>query len=142
MKIGFVIYGSLDTVSGGYLYDRKLVEYLRSRGDTVEIISGTDRGVRGKILVVDHEAGHVVVEGVGRVYKHVRRSQKNPQGGMLSKEMPIALSNVQLICPACNQAARVGARQAANGAKERYCRKCGASAGQIAPSKKKTAANK
>jgi glycosyltransferase involved in cell wall biosynthesis len=39
MKIGFVIYGSLDTVSGGYLYDRKLVEYLRSQGDTVEIIS-------------------------------------------------------------------------------------------------------
>src|SRR5512146_736280 len=39
MKVGLVIYGSLDTLSGGYLYDRKLVEYLRSRGDTVEIIS-------------------------------------------------------------------------------------------------------
>ena len=39
MKIGFVIYGSLDTLSGGYLYDRKLVEYLRAQGDTVEIIS-------------------------------------------------------------------------------------------------------
>jgi ribosomal protein L24 len=62
-------------------------------GDTVEVISGTDRGVRGKILVVDHEAGHVVVEGVGRVYKHVRRSQKNPQGGRLSKEMPIEIAN-------------------------------------------------
>ena len=59
--------------------------------DTVEITTGDDRGLRGKVLRVDHQAGKIVVEGVNRVYKHVRRSQKNPQGGRLSKEMPIIL---------------------------------------------------
>ena len=59
--------------------------------DIVEIISGDDRGLRGKILVIDREAGKVVVEGMNRVYKHVRRSQKNPQGGRLNKEMPIQM---------------------------------------------------
>ena len=53
--------------------------------DIVEIISGDDRGLRGKILVIDREAGKVVVEGMNRVYKHVRRSQKNPQGGRLKR---------------------------------------------------------
>ena len=77
--------------------------------DTVEVISGDDRSVRGKVLRVDHAARKVVVEGVNRTYKHVRRSQKNPQGGRLSKEMPISISNVKLICESCGQATRTGA---------------------------------
>ncbi len=60
--------------------------------DTVEVVAGDDRGTRGKVLRVDHAAGKVVVEGVARVHKHVRRSQRNPQGGRLSKEMPIQSS--------------------------------------------------
>ncbi len=107
--------------------------------DTVEVIAGDDRGVRGKVLTVDRQAGRLVVEGVNRVYKHVRRSQKNPQGGRLSKEMPIQMSNVAYVCPKCNQAARVGARFLEDGAKERYCKKCGASAGEIAPARKAAA---
>jgi large subunit ribosomal protein L24 len=103
--------------------------------DTVIVIAGADRGTRGKVLRVDHEAGKVVVEGVNRVYKHVRKSQKNPQGGRLSREMPIALSNVALICGACGAAARMGARYQDDGAKQRYCKKCGAANGQIAPAK-------
>ena len=62
--------------------------------DTVEVITGDDRGVRGKVLSVDRSAGKLLVEGVNRVYKHVRRSQRNPQGGRLSKEMPVQMSNV------------------------------------------------
>ena len=104
-------------------------------GDMVELISGTDRGVRGKVLIVDQEAGAVVVEGVARVYKHVRRSQKNPQGGRLSKEMPSAVSNVLLVCEACGAATRVGVRYLPDGTKERYCKKCGASNGQVSPPK-------
>ena len=68
--------------------------------DTVKVITGEDRGTTGKVLRVDRKAGKLVVEGVNRVYKHVRRSQKNPQGGRLSKEMPIAVGNVQLVCEA------------------------------------------
>ena len=103
--------------------------------DTVMVIRGEDRGTRGKVLRVVTSAGKVVVEGVNRVYRHVRRSQRNPQGGRLSVEMPIQQSNVALICQACGAAARVGARFLADGSKERFCKKCGAGNGAIAPSK-------
>jgi large subunit ribosomal protein L24 len=103
--------------------------------DTVEVIAGDDLGVRGKVLTVDRQAGRLVVEGVNRVFKHVRRSQKNPQGGRLSKEMPIQMSNVAYVCQKCNKPARVGARMLQDGGKERFCKKCGASAGDIAPSR-------
>jgi large subunit ribosomal protein L24 len=101
--------------------------------DTVEILTGDDSGVRGKVLSVDRTAGKLIVEGVNRVFKHVRRSQRNPQGGRLSKEMPVQISNVLLVCEACNAPTRTGARYRADGSKERYCKKCGKSLGQIAP---------
>ena len=103
--------------------------------DTVEVIAGDDRGTRGKVRSVDRRAGKVVVEHVNRVYKHVRRSQKNPQGGRLSMEMPIPLSNVLLVCEKCSAATRTGARFLEDGSKERFCKKCGAGNGQIAPPK-------
>ena len=102
-------------------------------GDTVEVITGDDAGERAKVLAVDRHVGKLVAEGINRVYKHVRRSQRNPQGGRLSKEMPISVSNVLLVCAKCGAAARTGARYLDDGSKERYCRKCGASSGQIAP---------
>lgn len=105
--------------------------------DTVEVIVGDDKGVRGKVLVIDREQGRVVVEGVNRVYKHVRRSQKNPQGGRLSKEMPVQISNVLLLCNKCGRGVRTGARLAKDGSKERFCRQCSTSLGQISPAKKK-----
>ncbi len=104
-------------------------------GDTVEVTTGDDRGTRGKVLHVDRTAGKVLVEHVNRVYKHVRRSQQNPQGGRLSKEMPVQISNALLVCESCGVAARFGVRFLDDGAKERYCKKCGAGNGQIAPPK-------
>lgn len=103
--------------------------------DTVEVITGKDRGSRGKVLRVVRNADKLVVEGANRVYKHVRKSQRNPRGGQLSKEMPLPVSNVLLVCQACGAAVRLGARYLADGSKERYCKKCGASNGQIAPAK-------
>ncbi len=109
--------------------------------DTVEVIAGADRGTRAKVLRVLGDDRKVIVEGVARVYKHVRRSQKNPRGGRLSKEMPIAISNVMLVCPSCGKATRTGARLKDDGSKHRYCKLdgCGKEIGQIAPSHKKTA---
>ena len=101
--------------------------------DIVEVIAGDDKDERGKVLSIDRRAGRLVVEGVNRVYKHVRRSQKNPQGGRLSKEMPIQVCNVQLVCEGCGAATRLGVRYLDDGAKERYCKKCGAGNGQVAP---------
>ena len=108
--------------------------------DTVEVISGNDSGTRGKVLRVDRQAGKLVVEGVNRVKKHVRRSQRNPQGGRLSKEMPIQLSNVKLVCGSCQAATRTGVRYQDDGAKLRYCKKCGAETGVISPAKNKKSA--
>lgn len=105
-------------------------------GDNVEIIAGADRGKQSRVIQVNREAGKALVEGVARVYKHVRRSQKHPQGGRLSKEAPVNMSNLAFICGACNKTTRLGARFTADGAKERFCKKCGAAAGEIAPAKK------
>ena len=91
--------------------------------------------MRSRVIRVDRAAGKALVEGVARAYKHIRRSQKYPQGGRLSKEMPVQLSDVQYYCESCGQAVRLGARYLPDGSKERFCKKCGASAGQIAPAK-------
>lgn len=101
--------------------------------DMVMVIAGTSKGKSGKVLRVDREHGKVVVEGVARVWKHVRRSQKNPQGGRLNKEMPIDISNVALICPETGKATRVGVRYLPDGSKERFAKKSGASLGVISP---------
>lgn len=104
--------------------------------DMVEVIAGDDLGVRGKVLRVDHDANKVLVEGVNRVYKHVRRSQRNPQGGRLSKEMPVQISNVMVVCKSCGKASRMGSRVEPDGAKSRFCKKCSRDQGTISPAKK------
>ncbi len=104
--------------------------------DTVEIVAGDDKGLRGPVLKVDHDKRKVIVEGANLVYKHVQRSQRNPQGGRLSKEMPVQISNVALVCVKCNAATRVGVRYEKDGSKVRFCKKCGTAIGQIAPAKK------
>ncbi len=101
--------------------------------DMVVVVCGDDAGQRGKVLAVDARANKVVVEGVNRVYKHVRRSQKNPQGGRLSKEMPVPASNVMVICPKTSQPTRIGYRYLADGSKERFAKRSGASLGIISP---------
>ncbi|HYO23724.1 MAG TPA: 50S ribosomal protein L24 [Lacipirellulaceae bacterium] len=104
-------------------------------GDNVEVIAGADRGKKSRVIQVLRADGKALVEGVARVYKHVRRSQKHPQGGRLSKEMPVQLSNLAFVCGSCHKSTRLGARFLADGSKERYCKKCGAGAGEIAPAK-------
>ncbi|MDA7950062.1 MAG: 50S ribosomal protein L24 [Pirellulaceae bacterium] len=104
--------------------------------DTVEVIAGADKSTRGKIILIDRPAGKVLVEGVNRVRKHVRRSQKHPQGGRLSKEMPISISNVLLVCPSCGQPTRTGVRIEKDGSKNRFCKKCGSAIGLISSAKR------
>jgi large subunit ribosomal protein L24 len=110
-------------------------------GDTVEVVTGADRGTKSRVIQIDRQKKKALVENVNRVYKHVRRSQKHPQGGRLSKEMPIQLSNLMYVCESCSAKTRLGARYTKEGAKERFCKKCGASAGEIAPAHKAYAKN-
>lgn len=103
--------------------------------DVVEVIAGRDKGQRGKVLEVDRERGRVVVEGLNRVYKHVKRSQRNPQGGRLSKEVAMDASNVMLVCPKTGKPTRIGVRLLADGSKERYSKRSGESISVIAPAR-------
>ena len=80
------------------------------KDDIVVILAGDDKGKRGKVLRVMRADNKVVVEGINRVYKHLKPSRKNPQGGRLSKEMPVNASNVALIDPQTNTPTRVGTR--------------------------------
>jgi large subunit ribosomal protein L24 len=102
-------------------------------GDNVEVIAGADRGTRSRVIQIDRSKGKALVENVNRVYKHVRRSQKHPQGGRLSKEMPVQISNLMYVCQSCDARTRLGIRYLDDGAKERFCKKCGSSAGEVSP---------
>ncbi len=93
------------------------------KGDTVEVIQGKERGKRGKVLRVNGENERVVVERVNFIKRHVRPSQKVPQGGVIEREAGIHISNVKLVCPGCDAAVRVGMR-VEQGEKLRYCKKC------------------
>jgi len=107
------------------------------KDDTVLVLTGASRGKKARVLSVDKEAEKVVVEGVAVVHKHVRRSRRNPQGGRLSMEMPVPMSNVQVICRACGKPTRVGAKIEADGTKFRMCKQCGTKISQVSVKKKK-----
>jgi large subunit ribosomal protein L24 len=106
------------------------------KNDIVEVTTGDDAGntqapTIGKVLRVLPDENKVVVEGINRVYRHLKPTRRNPQGGRLSKEMPVSAANVLLYCGTCRRGVRVGKRYTSDGAKERFCRKCGAGLGMI-----------
>ena len=109
------------------------------KDDTVAILAGDDKGKRGKVLRILRAEGKVVVEGINKVYRHLKPSKRNPQGGRLSKEMPVAISNVALLDPSTGAPTRVGVRFTADGTKELYAKKSGATIRQIAKANPKYA---
>jgi len=76
-------------------------------GDTVVITTGADKGKTGRVLRVLIDKDRVVVEGINRVWKHVRPSQRNPQGGRIQKDAPIHISNVMPLDPTSGKGTRV-----------------------------------
>lgn len=103
--------------------------------DVVEVISGGDKGLRGKVLRVNRKLGKLVVEGVNKVKRHLKPTRQNPQGGRLEKEMPVQVSNVALIDPQKNVPTRVGVRILPDGSKELYAKKSGTTLRKLAPAK-------
>ena len=93
-------------------------------GDTVLVLTGKDKGKQGKIVEALPKKAKVVVEGVNKVKRHTKPSQANPQGGIITKEAPLASSKVMLVCPVCKQATRIKKTEVA-GAFVRTCKKCG-----------------
>lgn len=101
------------------------------KGDMVSVIAGDDRGKSGEVLRVLPESQRVIVQGVNRVYRHLKPSRQHPKGGRIQKEMPIHISNVLPIDPKTNQPTRVGYTVNPDGAKDRVARKSGQSLGAV-----------
>jgi large subunit ribosomal protein L24 len=102
------------------------------RNDTVEVIAGSDKGKRGRVLRVLADENRVLVEHVRMIKKNVRPNpQRNIKGGIAEQEAPVHLSNVMLVCPSCGPS-RVGFKFEGD-TKVRVCKKCGQT---LAPKKK------
>lgn len=100
------------------------------KNDFVQVTAGDDAGKTGKILNVMTKQNRVVVEGINYIQKHIKRSEKNPQGGRVQKEAPVSASNVLVICQNKNcekngMGVRTGHKILENGDKVRVCYKCG-----------------
>ncbi|QDT54418.1 50S ribosomal protein L24 [Caulifigura coniformis] len=108
------------------------------RGDQVVVISGVNANDAPRRVTEVIDGGEkLLVEGVNLVFRHVKRGHpKSPQGGRLRKEMPIHASKVMYYCEKCQRGVRLGYRFTTDGAKERFCKKCSAAAGSIAPARK------
>ncbi len=94
------------------------------RDDEVIVIAGRDRGARGKVIRVLPAEGRVLVSKVNMIKRHTRQTQ-NSSGGIIEKEAPLAISNVQYFCPKCKTGVRLGVKALEDGRKVRTCRKCG-----------------
>jgi large subunit ribosomal protein L24 len=95
------------------------------KGDTVVVISGKDKGKKGKVMRVLHEDGRVVVEGVNLVKRHMKPSPRNPSGGILQREQPIFACKVMPLDSKTGQATRVRFKVLENGTKIRIAVKSG-----------------
>lgn len=94
-------------------------------GDVVEVIAGKERGKRGTVLDVDRARGRVTIEGVNFIYRHTRPSQHNQEGGILQREAPLHISNVQIVDPATDRPTRIGMQRNADGSKVRIAKRSG-----------------
>ncbi len=89
------------------------------------MITGRDRGKRGRVLRVIPDKGRVIVEGVNFIKRHTRPNpQKNIKGGIVEREASLASANVQLVCPECGAPTRIGRKRLDDGRRVRFCGKC------------------
>ena len=95
------------------------------KNDNVVVTTGKDRGKRGRVLKVEPGDNRLVVEGVNFISRHTKPNpSKNVKGGIAKREASLHASNVQLVCPECGAATRIGHRLLGDGRKVRICRKC------------------
>ncbi len=95
------------------------------RNDQVIVIAGDDRGKSGRLLKVFRAENRVIVERVNFVKRHTRARSAGQQGGVIEREAPIHVSNVMHLCQKCQTGVRVTVKAAADGKRERFCKRCG-----------------
>jgi large subunit ribosomal protein L24 len=100
------------------------------KGDTVQIIAGDDKGKTGRVLAVDEVKNRVTVEKVNMVKRHTKARRQGAQSGIIEKEAPLNLSNVQLFDAKSGRGVRVGVRRLADGTRERFSRLSGETLGK------------
>jgi len=95
------------------------------KNDNVVVTAGKDRGKRGRVLKVVPDKNRVVVEGVNFIKRHTKPNPgRNVKGGIVEREASLHASNVQIVCPECGAATRIGRRMLGDGRRVRICRKC------------------
>ncbi|MCD7846498.1 MAG: 50S ribosomal protein L24 [Oscillospiraceae bacterium] len=95
-------------------------------GDSVVVLSGKDKGKKGKVLAVSPKEGKVIVEGINMATKSVKPRRQNDAGGIVKAEAAMYSSKVQLVCPKCQKGVRTGVKFGPDGEKLRVCKRCGA----------------
>lgn len=95
------------------------------KGDEVQVISGKDKGRRGKVQRVLPQDNAVLIEGLNLSKKHAKPSKINPQGGVIDKALPLGVSKVMVVCPGCSKPTRMRREHAADGDVVRSCQHCG-----------------
>lgn len=95
------------------------------KGDLVYVNAGVDKGKQGKVLEMFPEQERAIVEGINMVSKHTKPNAKNPQGGIIKKEAPIHISNLNVVDPSTNKPTRIGRKLNDKGQLVRYAKKSG-----------------
>lgn len=94
------------------------------KGDNVIILTGKDKGKKGKIASIDLDKDRITIEGLNLLVKHVRPKRQGEKGQRVQFAKPINSSNVSLICPKCSKQIRINYKVLEDGKKKRYCKKC------------------
>ena len=94
------------------------------KGDTVVVLSGKDKGKKGKVLSLIPKKEMAIVEGVAMATKHVKPRRQGEEGGILHQEVPVRISKLMHVCTKCNQPTRIARKVLDDGSIVRYCKKC------------------
>ena len=94
------------------------------KNDTAIVLSGKNRGKRGRVISVNPSKEVVMIEGVNIIKRHMKPSKSNAQGGIIEKEAPVHISNTMLVCPKCSKPTRIGSSALEGDKKTRICKKC------------------
>jgi large subunit ribosomal protein L24 len=94
------------------------------KDDTIQVIKGKDAGKKGKVLEILSGGKRVLVQGINLIKKHKRQTRQDQQGGIVSIEAPISISNLKFFCGHCNRPARIGFKVLKDKAKARFCKAC------------------
>jgi large subunit ribosomal protein L24 len=95
------------------------------KGDTVEVITGNHRRMRGAVHRVLPDKNRVIVSGINIIKRHTKATGRvRTQAGIIEREAPLHISNVALVCPHCNQPTKIGLKLLTDGGKARICKRC------------------